>query len=106
MVFTFSGKLTKRIAADAIQEWETAFQKDKSGGICFVWDCTKMTGWTSSARVMWQKCLRRHKVKIRRIYLITTSTKIKAGAQLITTFTSYPIKLVPSIEAASEKINQ
>lgn len=99
LVFKFNGKLTAKNAASAIERWEKELDEYEAADARIIWECTNMTGWEPKARRMWQKTLQKNKMRIARIWVVTNSAKIKAGAQIMMTFTSYPIKTIKSIEA-------
>ena len=106
LTFKFQGKLTAQVAQEALLQWNEEFEKDKEGGVCMLWDCTNMTGWDMSSRIQWQKALKKHKMRISRIWIISNSPKVKLGAQMIIAFTSYPIKIVPTRIALEEYLKQ
>ena len=95
--FTFSEKFLKSDAESGASEWEDIFQNVEGGEkTTIVWDTLEMTGFENSARVIWQKAIKKLKPKIGVVWLITTSKVIKAGAKLMSVFTSYDLKVVKS----------
>ncbi len=95
--FTFSDKFLKVDAEEGATEWEDIFQN--VGGddrTTIVWDTRGMSGFENSARVVWQKVIKKLKPKIGVVWLITTSKVIKAGAKLMSVFTSFDLKVVKS----------
>jgi hypothetical protein len=97
LYFKFIGNLSHGDASAAVNEWQNSMEY-KNQKIHIVWDCLEMTGYEPMARNVWQKAIREMKGKISDIWLITHSSLIKAGAALMTIFTSYEIRVVRSRE--------
>ena len=95
MCFRFDERLTEQEAKDGIQKWQTlcAGHNEKIG---IIWDCEKMKGYESAARVLWQGELLKTKGSIEVIWLITTSGMIKMGASLMSMLMPFQIKYVES----------
>lgn len=93
--FCFSGKLTKEDAVEGISYWEDIFDSIPEGEKTkIIWDCKEMTGFENSARVEWQHAVKKLKTKIDVIWLIANSKVIKAGAKVMSMFSSFKIKNV------------
>lgn len=99
--FTFKGRLTEEDALKAISRWKEMFNSMKDQKIILVWNCIDMTGYEPMARMSWQRTIKELKDQIERIWLITDSAVIKAGANLISIFTSFEIKVVKSEDKIS-----
>jgi len=95
LYFRFDERLTEQEAKDGIQKWQTlcAGHNEKTG---IIWDCAKMKGYESAARVLWQGELLKTKGSIEVIWLITTSGMIKMGASLMSMLMPFQIKYVES----------
>ncbi len=95
--FTFIDKLLEVDAVDGVEEWKEIFSSAEDGEkIKVIWDCLEMTGFDSKARVAWQQAIKQLKKQIDVVWLITDSKAIKAGAKLMSAFTSFKIKVVKS----------
>lgn len=95
--FTFNNKLKEQDAYEGVKEWEDIFSSvDSDQKSVIVWDSTQMSGFENKARIIWQKGLKKLKKQISVIWLITDSKAIKAGAKLMSLFTSFEIKVVKS----------
>ncbi len=94
--FTFEDTFTEYDALNAISTWKTIFDQIKGKKVILVWHCLKMTGYDPMARVLWQKTIKELKDRIDKIWLITDSAIIQAGATIISIFTSFHIKVVKS----------
>ena len=100
--FSFVGKLTKEDAVDGVKYWEDIFSYIPDGEkTTIIWDCKQMTGFENSARVEWQQAIRRLNSKIDIVWLVTNSKVIKAGAKLMSAFTSFNIKIVKRVSQIS-----
>ena len=94
--FTFGEKLTGKEAEIAIEEWREAFQSKSDKSIILIWDCRKMKGYDSNARVKWTVALKEMKRQIDTIWLITDSHLVKIGAAVMGVLSSINIKIVNS----------
>jgi len=93
--FTFSGILKEKDAKNAIDEF-SKIAKNTQKEIILIWNCLEMKNYEHEARILWQKKLKHCKSQIKEIWLISDSKIIKAGAELISLFTSYKIKIIES----------
>ena len=94
--FTFEQRLTEQDAKSAIESWQNAFSSNPNDKFIMIWDCIKMTGYDSGARIIWQDALKKMKNQIECIWLITNSSLIKMGASVMSVFASYPLIVVGS----------
>lgn len=94
--FTFKRRLTAKEADVAIAEWREMFQSKAEQSIILIWDCKKMKGYDSAARVKWTEALEEMRSQIDTIWLITSSTVIRMGASVMGMFISLNIKAVRS----------
>jgi hypothetical protein len=95
--FTFNGKLTETDATHAVVAWKSHLEKSNKS-FPHIWDCKLMTGYEPMARILWQQAIKELKSNISKIWLITTSPLIIAGAKILTLFTSFDIATVRSEE--------
>ena len=72
------------------------FDSKKDEKIVIIWQCLEMEGYEAMARTTWQTAIKKLKSNIEAIWLITNSRVIKAGASIMSFFTSYDIKVVKS----------
>lgn len=96
LVFVFKGMLTYEEALRGVEEWKIAFASRSDQKITIVWHCLEMNNYEPMARNLWQKTLKEMGNQIGKIWLVSASPIINAGATLISLFTSYPIKAVRS----------
>lgn len=96
LVFVFKGMLTYEEALRGVEEWKIAFASRSDQKITIVWHCLEMNNYEPMARNLWQKTLKEMGHQIGKIWLVSASPIINAGATLISLFTSYPIKAVRS----------
>ena len=92
--FTFSGKLTDLAAAEAIEQWKTAFHSKSGDKIILIWDCLDMDGFDYEARQKWQHAMNELKPQINEIWLITNSKLFLVSAKVMGVLTSIPIHVV------------
>jgi hypothetical protein len=95
--FTFRGKLTENDAKNAIVNWKNQLEKRHTMQP-HIWNCMQMTGYEPMARAHWQKAIKELKGKISKIWLISDSSIIIAGAKILSLFTSFDIITVRSEE--------
>lgn len=92
--FTFNEHFKEEDAVYAVEEWKELQASSKGGKINIIWNCLNMKSYERKTLSVWQKTLKTFKNKIEDIWLITDSKKIKAGAVLMSTFSSLKIKVV------------
>ena len=92
--FTFGARITAREAAEAIVEWQKAFQSDENEPMTLIWDCRDMKAYESQARTQWTHALKKMKPQIEAIWLITNSPFIKMGASVMGMLSSLEINIV------------
>lgn len=95
LYFIFKGRLTVNDAQKAVIDWKKALENCKDMHP-HVWNCTEMTGYEPMARIVWQKAIKELKGKIDKIWLISDSSIIIAGAKILSIFTSFDICTVRS----------
>lgn len=106
LYFTFDGTLTLNDATLATKKWTDIFKTKINGKITIVWNCLKMSGYEPMARSVWQKKMKELKNQIDIIWLITDSSIVKAGANIMSVFTSYEIKTVKSEDEIKVNLHQ
>ncbi|MCZ8356075.1 MAG: hypothetical protein O9340_15140 [Cyclobacteriaceae bacterium] len=92
--FVFKHKFLKIDAVQGIVYWKACFNEKQNQKITLIWDCTEMTDYEPFARVAWQQALSELKEQIETIWLISDSKLIRAGASILSFFTSLDIKAV------------
>ena len=97
ITFTFTGEFKEVDALEGIEEWRNIFEPLDTK-VSLVWDCLKMTGFESGARVAWQKAMKEMGDRIDKVWLISSSPVIRTGAKLMSTFTKFKIKSVKTHE--------
>ncbi len=96
--FTFNGHLSTEDAEYAVTEWKEYFETTGNEKVVVIWDSINMTGFDLKAQKIWQKELKELKGQIKCVWLITNSKIIRAGARLMSAFTSYCLKVVDTSE--------
>ena len=96
--FTFQGTLTEINALDAIAQWKEMFSTRKDEKVIIIWQCLKMESYEPMARILWQNTLKELKNQIDTIWLVSDSIIIKAGAKIMSFFTTLNLKIVNSEE--------
>lgn len=96
--FVFNGELTENNAAFAIDKWKLLLNKSNTK-IQHIWNCKGMTGYEPMARSHWQRAIKELKGKIDKIWLVSDSALIIAGARILSVFTSLDIKTVSTEES-------
>lgn len=95
--FTFVDKFLETDAEKGVEDWKDIFNSAEDGvKLTVVWDALEMTGFDNKARIIWQKAIKKFKNQIGVVWLVTDSKTIKAGAKLMSAFTSFKIKVVKS----------
>lgn len=100
--FSFIQKLTKNDAEKAIIEWQTKFEEHQYEKFTLIWNCTRLTEYEPMARIFWQKKLKETENQIERIWLVSDSKMIRAGASLMRLFVKVDLKVVSSEEGISD----
>ena len=98
--FTFKGRFTESDARNAVLQWNDSLRKGDAK-LHHIWDCREMSGYDPMARIEWQKAIKELKNRIEKIWLISDSSLIIAGAMILSTFTTLEIKAVKSEEQVS-----
>ena len=101
--FTFKGKLLEKDAAKAIVLWKNHLEKSNISPP-HVWNCMEMTGYEPMARILWQNAMKELKSKIGKIWFISDSTIILAGAKILSMFTSFEIQTVKSEKEITNRL--
>lgn len=94
--FTFTKMLTEEDAEIAIFKWKEEFQSKKEESIILIWDCKKMNGYETAARIRWTEAMKDMKSQIDKIWLISDSVITRMGASAMSLFSSINIKTVHS----------
>jgi hypothetical protein len=68
------------------------------GKVTFVWDCRKMTGYDSAARLRWQEALRADGKRIVEAWVVSDSMLIRMGASVIGLFARFPVRACTNLE--------
>ncbi len=96
LMFIFGEMLTGKEADTAVIRWKAAFQSREDKSVILVWDCRKMKGYESAARIKWTSALTEMKSRIGMIWLITESPIVQMGASIMGMISSIKIKTVHS----------
>lgn len=96
--FKFTGILTYNEALSAIEEWKKLFALKKDEKVPIIWHCLEMKDYEPMARNVWQQTLKELGRQIDIIWLVNKTAIIYAGANLISMFTSFTIKVVKTEE--------
>ena len=99
LIFTFEDRLTSKDADVAVEDWKRMFQSKAGESIILIWDCRKMKGYDSEARVIWANALKEMKSQIEKVWLISDSALIRMGASVMGLLTSLNIKAISSESA-------
>ena len=103
--FKFGKQLSRSEAELAIKQWKEAFQSHNTGRKTdLVWDCSELKDYEPMARVVWQSALKELGGQIGKIWLISPSKIIRAGASMMSLFTKFAIKAVPTQEAIEMRV--
>lgn len=94
--FSFDENLSEPDAVKAIEQWKKEFSKNQNSKVSLIWDCIKMKGYDSNARVHWQNALKELKSDIENIWLVSNSQLIRVGANVISVFAGLRINAVDS----------
>jgi len=92
--FTFIGQFTLDDAEFGVSEWKDIFASAGDEKVIVIWDSKQMTGFENKARVIWQKAIKELKKQIDCVWLISDSKIIRAGAKVMSAFTSFSLKVV------------
>jgi hypothetical protein len=94
--FIFKEGLTEQDADAAIARWRQNIQTAEEKSIVLIWDCRKMKGYDSAARVKWTEALKQFKSRIETIWLISESPIVRMGASVMGLALSVKIKAIKS----------
>ena len=92
--FTFSGHFTVEDAEFGVSEWKDFFASAGNQKVIVIWDARQMSGFDNKARVIWQHAIKELKKQIECVWLIADSKVIRAGAKVMSAFTSFCLKAV------------
>lgn len=98
LYFTFEGIFEVNAAKEAIKKWEEEHDKKKNKKVVLVFNCSAMQDWHPMARTLWQNSIANLKNKIEEIWVVYNSPVIRAGAHMISLFTSSKVQIVKSEE--------
>ena len=92
--FTFKGHFTPEDAEYGVKEWKDFFASAGNQKVIIIWDARQMTDFDHQARVIWQHAVKKFKKQIECVWLIANSKTIRAGAKVMSAFTSFCLKAV------------
>ncbi len=92
--FTFKGHFTEEDAEFGVNEWKEFFESAGNEKVVIIWDSKQMAGFDNKARVVWQQAIKELKKQIDCVWLISDSSVIRAGAKMMSAFTSFSLKAV------------
>lgn len=103
--FVFIGHLTEEVTRKTVEKWKSDIESKIQPGekIDLIWNCVKMTGYESKARVIWQDTMKDLFEKTGQIYLVSTNPLFKIAAKTMTLLTKFNLKAVSS-EADIEEL--
>lgn len=96
--FTFLGTLTESEALDAIAKWKEMFSTKKEEKTVIIWQCLEMESYEPMARILWQGAIKELKNQIDKVWLVSDSIVIQAGAKIMAFFTTLDLRVVNSEE--------
>ncbi len=93
--FAFLGHLNEQLSAEAISKMGRLLAISEKNGekVSIIWNCEKMTGYESKARLLWQKALKDHIESIDEVWIVTTNPMFKLAAKTMTLLTKYNLKV-------------
>lgn len=94
--FDFPGHLDEASAANAIERWNEKM-KSNNAKVSIIYNCSKMTGFDTDARRIWQDTMKAHKNQIDVIWLVSDNIFIRGAAKTMGLLTGFPIKVTKSI---------
>jgi len=94
--FDFSGHLDEASASSAIERWNEKMKSSKEK-TSIIYNCTKMTGFDTDARRIWQETMKSHKHQIDVIWLVSDNIFIRGAAKTMGVLTGFPIKVTKSL---------
>jgi hypothetical protein len=96
LAVSFGERLKEKDAEAAIVDWRESFQSREDTKIALIWDCRRMKGYETGARLKRTNALKRMKSQIDTIWLISDSSLIRMGASVMAMVTSLKIKPISS----------
>ncbi|MDN4165552.1 hypothetical protein QWY31_08570 [Cytophagales bacterium LB-30] len=98
IVFHFEGLLTQQKAQEYVKQWHKIFLSHNKEKIIIVFNASQMSDYQPMARVVFQTAIKELKTQIDSIWVISNSKVIKAGAALMSIFSSFQIATVGSLD--------
>jgi len=97
--FNFIGQFTESIANSTIEKWkkELLAHLDSGEQANIIYNCIKMTGYDSAARIAWQKAMKELKPNINDIWIIAENKLILGAAKTMGVLTRFNIKATSSV---------
>lgn len=100
--FIFNGHFSAKEAREASKQWQDEFAKTPVGRrYHIVFDARQMSNYDAGARMQWQAVMKELQPQIKSIWLMSESSAIRAGAKMMSFFTSFSIKSVSKPEDIS-----
>jgi len=94
--FSFSGVLTRKQAVEICDEWTEMFNHEKAVKYHIIFNATHLDNYEPLARIAFQNTINNLRSQIVKIWVVTDSKLISAGAAIMGIFTSFSIKSVSS----------
>ena len=91
--FTFNENLDAHTAKKMCEQWKKLSDRYIEP-VLIIFDARKMKDYDPMSRIHFQKCMTEQKANISKIWVVTNSAKVKAGASILGMFTSFTIKTV------------
>ena len=106
LFFTFEGIFRKSDAIMAVKRWKTEMTQINTKKVTIVWQCLAMKNYEREARQLWQETLKEFESQIGMIWLVTDSVLIQAGAEIMSFFTYFEMKVVASLTELEAKLKK
>ncbi len=98
IIFHFEGILTQQKAHEFIKQWQIIFLGNESNKMVVIFDAINMSDYQPMARTLFQKSINELKSQIDSIWVISNSKIVKAGAAIMSIFSSFPITTIASLD--------
>ncbi len=106
LFFTFDGIFRKSDAQIAVEQWRSEMTQVATKKVTVVWQCLEMKNYEREARQLWQEALKEFESQIGMIWLVTDSVLIQAGAEIMSFFTYFEMKVVTSLTELEKKLKK
>lgn len=101
--FTFKGKFTSEASLKSSEAWKETFAVSKNRKFKLYWNCLQMTGFETSAKSEWMKCMGELKNQISSVVVISDNIVIRGASHLMLKFYGFEYQVFKTYDDAQKQ---